>query len=45
MSDLLKKRKRLTEPEVRFYTVQLINALNYLHSHLVIHRDLKLGNR
>lgn len=26
------------------YTVQIINALKYLHSHRVIHRDLKLGN-
>ena len=24
--------------------MQIINALKYLHSHRVIHRDLKLGN-
>ena len=44
MSDLLKRRKKLTEPEVRYYLVQLISSLKYLHSNLVIHRDLKLGN-
>lgn len=44
MSDLLKKRKKLTEPEVRYYIAQLISSLKYLHENLVIHRDLKLGN-
>ena len=44
LNDLLKRRKRLTEIEVQCYIVQLIKALKYLHSHRVIHRDLKLGN-
>ena len=44
LNDLLKRRKRLTEIEVQCYVVQLIKALKYLHSHRVIHRDLKLGN-
>ena len=44
LNDLLKRRKRLTEIEVQCYIVQLIKALRYLHSHRVIHRDLKLGN-
>jgi serine/threonine protein kinase len=44
MSELLKRRKKITEPEVRYYLVQLISSLKYLHSNLVIHRDLKLGN-
>ncbi len=44
INDLLKRRKRLTEIEVQCYMVQLIKALKYLHSHRVIHRDLKLGN-
>ena len=44
LNDLLKRRKRLTELEVQCYIVQLIKALKYLHSHRVIHRDLKLGN-
>jgi serine/threonine protein kinase len=44
MSNLIKKRKRLTDVEVRYYLQQLVKALQYLHSNLVIHRDLKLGN-
>ena len=44
MSNLLKRRKKLTDPEVRYYLLQLIGALQYLHQGLVIHRDLKLGN-
>lgn len=44
MSIMLKKRKRLTDLEVRYYLEQLVKALQYLHSNLVIHRDLKLGN-
>ena len=42
--DLLRRRKRYTEPEARFYLVQLIAACQYMHSTNVIHRDLKLGN-
>lgn len=44
INDLLKRRKKLTEIEVQCYLVQLIKSLKYLHSHRVIHRDLKLGN-
>lgn len=44
MSELLKRRQKLTDPEIRFYNLQLINGLEYLHKHLIIHRDLKLGN-
>ena len=44
LNELLKRRKRLTEIEVQCYVVQLIKALKHLHSHRVIHRDLKLGN-
>jgi len=44
MNELLKRRKRLHELEVQCYTVQIICALKYLHSHRIIHRDLKLGN-
>lgn len=41
---MLKKRKRLTEPEVRYFMWQLLDAVRYMHNHRVIHRDLKLGN-
>lgn len=44
MCELLYRRKKITEPEARYYIKQLINALQHLHSHLIIHRDLKLGN-
>ncbi|KAF4150581.1 POLO box duplicated region [Phytophthora infestans] len=44
MSDLMRRRKRLSESEVRFYMRQLVDGLAYLHKNLVIHRDLKLGN-
>jgi serine/threonine protein kinase len=42
--DTLRKRKRYTEAEARFYLVQLVCACEYMHTHSVIHRDLKLGN-
>ena len=41
---MLKRRKRLTDIEGRYYVSQLISSLKYLHENLVIHRDLKLGN-
>ena len=44
MSELLKRRKRLSDIETRYYLTQLIGSLKYLHDNLVIHRDLKLGN-
>ena len=44
LSELMKRRKRLTELEVRCYATQLINGMKYLHGHRVIHRDLKIGN-
>eukprot|EP00826_Nyctotherus_ovalis_P020238 TRINITY_DN1633_c0_g5_i1.p1 TRINITY_DN1633_c0_g5~~TRINITY_DN1633_c0_g5_i1.p1 ORF type:complete len:597 (+),score=145.12 TRINITY_DN1633_c0_g5_i1:51-1841(+) len=44
LSELIKKRKRLTELETKCYITQLIEGLKYLHAHRVIHRDLKLGN-
>lgn len=44
MNELLRRRKRLHEIEVQCYTIQIINALKYMHAHRIIHRDLKLGN-
>ena len=44
LMELHKRRKDLTEPEVRYYMRQLLGAMVYLHSNKVIHRDLKLGN-
>lgn len=44
LMDMLKRRKRFTEPEVRFFLLQLLGSLKYMHGKNVIHRDLKLGN-
>lgn len=44
LMELLKTRKRVSEPEVRYFMVQIVGAVKYLHSRRVIHRDLKLGN-
>ncbi|TFY65776.1 hypothetical protein EVG20_g5313 [Dentipellis fragilis] len=44
LMDMLRRRRRFTEPEARFFMVQLIGACQYMHDHQVIHRDLKLGN-
>lgn len=44
MLDLLRRRKRFTEPETRYYLTQLVGAAQYMHTNSVIHRDLKLGN-
>lgn len=41
---MISQRKRITEPECRYYLSQLVSSLQYLHRHLIIHRDLKLGN-
>jgi len=44
LMDLIKRRKRLTEPEVRYYMKELVEGCFYLHQQKTIHRDLKLGN-
>ncbi len=42
--DMVKKRKYITEPEVRYWTVQMAGAIKYMHAKGIIHRDLKMGN-
>ncbi len=44
LNELVRRRRKLTEIETKCYIMQLIEGLKYLHSHRVIHRDLKLGN-
>lgn len=44
MNEMIKRRKRLTEPEAAYYLRQVVEAVEYMHENCVIHRDLKLGN-
>ncbi|PAA53734.1 hypothetical protein BOX15_Mlig019665g1 [Macrostomum lignano] len=40
----LMKRRRLTEYETRKYIRQIVQAVNYMHSLGILHRDLKIEN-
>jgi len=44
LTDLVRRRKHLTEAESRFFTLKMLGALRYLHEMLIIHRDLKTSN-
>lgn len=44
LMELHKRRRTVTEPEVRFFVKQIVMACIYLHDNRIIHRDLKLGN-
>lgn len=43
--ELHKRRRKITEPEARYFLKQLLQATQYLHQEKnIIHRDLKLAN-
>lgn len=42
--DLMAEKHILSESKARFYFRQLINAVDFCHSKLIAHRDLKLEN-
>lgn len=44
LKELIKKRKTLTESEIRYYLLQLFDAIEYLRMNKIIHRDIKLAN-
>ncbi len=44
MFNLLAKRRRFSEDQTIFYAAQIILALDHLHNHDVIYRDLKPEN-
>ena len=42
---MIQKRGRLTEPEAKYYMLQLLDAVRYLHQNKkIVHRDLKPFN-
>lgn len=42
--EFLRSRIRITEVEAKYYLLQIIDALEYLHANGIVHRDIKLGN-
>lgn len=44
LADMLAGQPRLTEEQAAAITKQLLLAVNYLHDHNIIHRDVKPGN-
>ncbi|KAF7684084.1 putative serine/threonine-protein kinase KIN1 like protein [Astathelohania contejeani] len=44
LTNILERKERLNESECRRYFRQMISALDYIHSNMIAHRDLKLEN-
>ena len=44
VQQLVKKNKRISEPDAQRIMVQLVDAVSHCHGHHVCHRDLKLEN-
>lgn len=41
LMELLRRRKRLTDAEVQYFSLQIMDAMQYMRDQQVIHRDLK----
>ncbi|CDW78002.1 protein kinase domain containing protein [Stylonychia lemnae] len=44
MRGLLSQKQRLSESEARLYLAEILTAIEELHKHGIIHRDIKLDN-
>ena len=44
LCSLLKQRERLSDNHAKFYIVQIVDGLKYLHSNNLAHRDMKAAN-
>ncbi|XP_054274723.1 serine/threonine-protein kinase PLK2-like [Macrosteles quadrilineatus] len=44
MVNILHALKTLSANEAKFFMIQILSAVEYLHHHHICHRDLKLGN-
>ncbi|XP_058880763.1 hormonally up-regulated neu tumor-associated kinase-like [Acipenser ruthenus] len=44
LMDKICDRKKLEESEVRMYTRQIMSAVEHMHRHGIVHRDLKIEN-
>lgn len=44
LSQIIRSPQILKDQHVQYFSFQLIDALNYLHSHNIVHRDLKPRN-
>jgi len=44
IKDLAKRRERFLEVHIMNYLVQILQALQYIHSERILHRDLKTSN-
>ena len=40
----IKKRSKLSEPIAKFIFKQIILAIQFIHNHNIVHRDIKLDN-